>query len=134
MSHKSYLAILKGGIFLALPMVFFVFSGWLFPFITSKQISFNILMELLLPIWLVFIWKFPSYRPQKSWLTWGLFAYMLASALSLIVSPDPNLSFWGDAERMLGIFHLFHFFIFYLILISTFRKPKDWDYLLAASV
>ena len=134
MSSKNYLAILKGGIFLALPMVFFVFSGWLFPFITSKQIPFNILMELLLPIWLVFIWKFPSYRPQKSWLTWGLLAYIIASALSLVVSSDPALSFWGDAERMLGIFHLFHFFIFYLILISTFRKPKDWDYLLAASV
>ncbi len=134
MSAKTYLTILQGGVFLSLFMVFFVFSSLLFPFITSKQLPFNILMELLLPVWAVFIWKYPSYRPQKSWITWGLLAYMLAMALSLIVSVDPALSFWGDAERMLGIFHITHFFIFYLIVISVFRQAKDWDYLFLTSV
>ena len=134
MSAKTYQTILQGGVFLALAMVFFVFPGWLFPFISSKQIPFNILMELLLPVWLVFIWKFPAYRPKKSWLTFGLAAYIIASALSLFVSPDLALSFWGDAERMLGIFHLGHFFIFYLILISAFVKARHWDILLFASV
>lgn len=134
MSQKAYLGILRGGIFLSLLMVFFVFSGLLFPFITSKQLPFNILMELLLPVWAVFIWKYPSYRPQKSWITWGLLGYMVAIALSLVVSVDPGLSFWGDAERMLGIFHITHFLIFYLILISVFRQAKDWDYLFLSSV
>lgn len=134
MNQKVYLIILKSGIFLSLFMVFFVFSSLLFPFITSKQLPFNILMELLLPVWAVFIWKYPSYRPQKSWITWGLLGYMVAIALSLVVSVDPGLSFWGDAERMLGIFHITHFLIFYLILISVFRQAKDWDYLFLASV
>lgn len=130
MSEKAYLKILQGGLLASFLILFFVFSSLLFPFITSKQLIFNILMEVLLIVWLVFIIKFPAYRPKKSYLTWGLVAYFISIALSLVVSVDFNLSFWGDAERMLGFFHLFHFLIFYLIAVSVFRSKADFHLLL----
>lgn len=114
--------------------VFFVFGNLLFPFITSKQLSFNILMELLIAVWLVFVWRYPAYRPQRSLVTWGLIAYLAAILLSLARSYDPGLSFWGDAERMMGLFHVTHFFFFYLILITAFRNWREWQALLIASV
>ncbi len=43
------------------------------------------------------------------------------------MSVDFNLSFWGDAERMLGFFHLAHFLVFYLVIITAFRSWKDWQ-------
>ena len=124
MSEKSYLNILKIGVLASFAFLFFVFSSFLFPFITSKQIFFNILMEILLLVWLVFIYKYPKYRPKKSLLTWGIVAYFISIALSLVVSVDFNLSFWGDTERMLGFFHLFHFLILYFVIITVFRLLK----------
>lgn len=134
MSAKSYLRILQTGIIASLGIIFFVFTDLLFPYITSKQLPFNILMEVLLAIWLVFIWRYPEYRPKRSFISWGLIAYFLAVLASCAVSVDINLSFWGDAERMLGFFHLIHFLIFYFVLITVFRSWKEWRVLFALSV
>ncbi|MFH1233636.1 MAG: O-antigen ligase family protein [Patescibacteria group bacterium] len=134
MSQKFYLTILKSGVFLSFLSVFLVFSNLLFPFITSKQIFFNILIELLTIFWIGFIIKYPSYRPKKSLITFGLIAFFSALLISSIFGVDFNLSFWGDIERMLGWFHVFHFFIFYLIIITVFRNWNDWRNLLIVSV
>jgi FtsH-binding integral membrane protein len=127
MSPKTYLRILQGGIALSLLAILFVFKELLFPYITSKQLPFNIIMEFLFVIWLVFIMRYPKYRPKKNLITYGLIAYFLAILASCVVSVDFNLSFWGDAERMLGFFHLAHFLVFYLVIITAFRNWKDWQ-------
>lgn len=134
MSSKVYLRILRFGSLLALLTVFLVFKNLLFPYITSKQLVFNILVEALFFLWLVFVFKFPKFRPKKSLITWGLLAYLAALLLSLVVSVDRNLSFWGDSERMLGIFQVTHFFAFYFILITAFRSWHDWKMLFMFSV
>ena len=130
MSEKSYLNILRGGVFSSFVILFFVFSSMLFPFISSKQLSFNILIEVLLVLLLVFLIKYPKYFPKKSYLTWGLVAFFITMFFSLFVSVDFNLSFWGDIERMLGFFHLLHFLAFYFIIITVFRSKKDYYNLL----
>ncbi len=134
MSQKIYLTILKTGVYLSFISVFLVFKNLLFPFITSKQISFNILIEILFVFWLAFIIKYPEYRPKKSWISIGLIGFFAAMLLSCFVTVDFNLSFWGDIERMLGIFHLLHFLIFYFIIITVFRKWEDWRNLFIVSV
>ncbi len=134
MSQKTYLNILKYGVYLSLIVVFFVFKNLLFPYITSKQISFNIWIEFLFIIWLAFVIKYPEYRPKKSHITFGLAGFFLFMLISSIFGVDFNLSFWGDIERMLGVFHLLHFFAFYLIIITVFKEWKDWKIFLIASI
>lgn len=133
MSAKAYLRILQGGLVLSLFIIFFVFPSLLFPYITSKQFSFNILMEILLVVWLVFLVRYPEYRPKKNYVSFALAAYFLIILISCLTSVDPNLSFWGDAERMLGFFHLAHFLVFYLILITVFRSWREWKALFLVS-
>ena len=134
MSQKVYLYILKYGAMASLITVFFTFKGLLFPFITSKQISFNILIEILLIIWIAFIIKYPEYRPKMSYVTYGLIAFLAAITLSSITGVDFNLSFWGDVERMLGVFHVLHFLGLYLIIITVFRSWEDWQIFLITSI
>ncbi len=134
MSPKTYLRILQGGIIVSLFAILLVFRDLLFPFITSKQLPFNILMEILFAIWVVFILRYPEYRPKKSFISYGLIAYFLAILASCFISVDFNLSFWGDAERMLGFFHIAHFLIFYFVLITVFRTWKEWRFLFLSSV
>jgi len=134
MSPKTYLRILQGGIIVSLLAILCVFRDLLFPYITSKQLPFNILMEILFAVWLVFILRYPEYRPKKNFISYGLIAYFLAILASCVISVDFNLSFWGDAERMLGFFHLAHFLIFYFILITAFRTWKEWRALFLFSI
>ncbi len=142
MSQKSYLFILKTGIFLSLLSSLLVFTKLIFPYISSKQIYFNILIEILAVFWLAFIIKYPNWnpfskaqgRPKRFLVTYGLIAYFFAILLSCFFSVDFNLSFWGDIERMLGFFHIFHFLIFYFIIITIFRSWKDWKKFFLASI
>ncbi len=134
MPAKIYQRILQAGVLVSLGVILLLFSNLLFPYISSKQLSFNILMELLLPFWLVLVWKFPDFRPQRSLITWGLLAYLAAILISAFTGVDFNLSFWGDVERLLGFFHITHFLLFYLYLVTAFREKADWYILLGASV
>ncbi|MFA6171920.1 MAG: O-antigen ligase family protein [Patescibacteria group bacterium] len=132
MPAKYYKNILIGGVCLAFISLILVFENLLFPYITSKQIYFNILLEILGVIWIFFILQYPEARPKKSLVTYGIGAFFLALLISTIFSVDFNLSFWGDIERMLGWFHLAHFLLFYLIIITVFRRWKDWKLLFIA--
>ena len=134
MSQKVYLFILKYGAIASLITVFFTFKSLLFPFITSKQISFNILIEILFIFWIAFIIKYPEYRPKKSYITFGLVAFLSAITLTCFTGVDFNLSFWGDVERMLGVFHVFHFLALYLIIITVFRSWEDWQIMFITSI
>ncbi|MDO8261194.1 MAG: O-antigen ligase family protein [Candidatus Magasanikbacteria bacterium] len=134
MTQKMYLYILKAGIYLSLISVFLVSKSLLFPYISTKQIYFNILIEVLMVFWLAFIVKFREYRPKKSYITYGLSAYFLVVLISCFAGVDFGLSFWGDVERMLGFFHIFHFFLFYLILITIMREWRDWKKLFVVSI
>lgn len=129
MTEKNYLWFLKIGIFSSLITLFLVFSSWLFPFVTSKQLVFNVLIEVLFVFYLVFILKFPAYRPKKSYIGFSLLAYFIAIFFSLFVSVDFNLSFWGDLERLLGFFHLLHFLALYLMTVSVFKTKEDYHWL-----
>jgi len=134
MTAKTYLILLKGGIYLSLITVFLVFNNLLFPFITSKQLFFNILIEILTVVWLSFIIKFPLYRPKKSWISFGLIGFFTVILISSLFGVDLNLSIWGDIERMLGFFDVLHFLLYYLIIITVFRRPQDWRNLFILSV
>ncbi len=150
MSQKTYLTILRWGSYLTLLSVILTFKNLLFPYVTSKQIYFNIVIEILLVFWLAFIIKYPSYspfgttprdyargkqdRPKKSWISIGLVSFFAIIFLSCFTGVDFNLSFWGDIERMLGVFHLLHFLGFYFILITVMRKWENWRNLFIVSI
>lgn len=134
MSAKNYLKILQSGIIISLFFVLFVFKDLLFPYISSKQLPFNILMEILAIIALLFIAKYKEYRPKLNLMIYGLLAYFAVILLSSFTGVDFNLSFWGDVERMLGFFHIFHFLLFFFVIIIAFRNFKDYRNLFIGSI
>ncbi|MDD5527630.1 MAG: O-antigen ligase family protein [Patescibacteria group bacterium] len=181
MSQKVYLWILKTGVILSFLCVFFVFRSLLFPYITSKQISFNILIEVLLVFWLAFIIKYPQWNPFKNWrqswpfnlfkqqpvepeiaaqgevmekfagkkkapansepmpamvpqnlITLSALVFFTVILISCFTGVDSHMSFWSNAERMLGVYHILHFFALYLISITVFRDWRDWQIVFTA--
>jgi len=134
MSEKIIKNILKWGSFLVFVSFFLIIEKLYFPYVTGKQLYFNILIEVLLWLWFYLILKYPQNRPRLSLVGWSLSIWLFVLLLSSLFGVDFNLSFWGDTERMLGWFSLAHFFAFYLILITVFKNKKDWLFLLNGSV
>lgn len=134
MPAKIYQRLLQIGLVASFVIVLFRFRDLLFPYITSKQLPFNILIEVLFVFWLVLVLRYPAYRPKKSLITYGLLAYFAAILVSCFVGVNFTLSFWGNAERMLGFFPLLHFLVFYLILITVIRGWEWWEIVFGTSV
>lgn len=111
-----------------MPLVFIPIV--IFPFVFSKLIAFQILVGLTFPAYLALAWMEPAYRPPKSALYIAIIAYFGALLLSTIFSVDPHRSWWGNQERMNGLFTLLHFLAWLTMAIGLLKKWDSWKKLL----
>lgn len=130
MSEQTYLKILRWGIYLTLLTPLLVFKSLLFPFITSKAFYFRIIIEVLVVIYVLFILQYKKYIPGKKAIGVVLLTFFAILVITSFTGIDFNLSFWGDIERMEGVFSFAHLIIYFFIIISAFRTKDDWKRLL----
>lgn len=106
-------------------------SSYIFPFIVPKIVWFRSLTLLLLGAYiLLLISNFKEYRPKFTPTTVAVLLFFLSFAVSTFVGVDWYRSFWDNHERMLGLFTIFHFVAFYLVVTSVVKEKKDWLWLL----
>lgn len=101
-------------------------SQTLFPFQVGKAIYYRIFIEIILFFYFWLIMLEPSARPKKSLLLWALVAYFAVLLLSTLFSIHPYRSFWGDIERMEGVFGILHGGALFVIVYSIFKRKEDW--------
>ena len=97
----------------------------LFPFITTKAIIFRILVSIgfVLAVWLYLLTQ--KSFPYKNFLLIGASVFFLANLISTIFSVNPYRSFWGNAERMEGLWSLFFYLLCFFLFITLFQfDPK----------
>ena len=130
--------VLKGGLLATPFLVFIVTRSLYFPFITGKNFTFRILIELLAVVWVYAAFRFPRFRPRASAIAIAVTVFMAAMGIATILSISPYKSFWSSFERMEGYIGLLHLFLYFLMFGTTFRTPRDWSVFfhtsLAASV
>lgn len=98
-----------------------------FPYIIQKTIIFRTLIELIFALYLVLALMNPAYRPKKSLIFWSVSAFFLVMLASTFLGQSPTRSWWGNWERMFGTFNYLHYFLWFVILISVFKKVKQWN-------
>ena len=101
-------------------------SSTLFPFQVGKGIFFRIIIEIVLFFYLWLALIEPSMRPKRNKLFWAIFIYLAVLIISTIFSVSPYRSFWGDIERMEGVFGILHSGALFLIVYSVFKRKEDW--------
>lgn len=109
-----------------------VFSGGFatyFPFIVGKAIYTRIIIEVIVGLWLVLAFRFPEFRPQRSWVM-AMFALLVgASLIAALFGVSPTRSMWSTYERMQGVVDLLHWFAFALVVATTVRTFRYWRWL-----
>lgn len=121
----TYLGIYGG---LLLPLVFI--PTVIFPFVFSKLIAFQVLIGLTFPAYLALAWMEPEFRPRKHMLYLAILAYFGALTLSVIFAIDPLRAWWGNQERMNGLFTLLHFLAWLTMAVGTLKTWEQWKKLL----
>jgi len=119
LTHKllTYLTI----VLLLIPFTLLIVDNQvLFPYITTKALIFRILttIALFLVVWIYLL--NPGTLPYKNYLVLSLLVFLFFNIISNILSVNPFRSFWGNAERMEGLWALFFYLIYFFSLFSLF--------------
>ena len=112
---------------LLVPLI--VVSGFFFPYVAPRNIFFRIVVELGvtgLALALCFGLKTLDLRSEP--ILWSLAAFLAAASLSALFSPARAHSFFGDFERMGGVWAWLHLVLFFLLLRTL--RDKDWGWVL----
>ncbi|TRZ83679.1 hypothetical protein D4R86_00325 [bacterium] len=124
---EKFLAIaIKLGLGLTLLTPLFISVSTYFPFVVGKAIAFQILVEIVSLLYLILIVIAPRYRPRFNFLTWAILIYFAIVTASSIFGFDFSFSFWSNYERMDGLFNLYHFGAYFLVLSNVLRTKKEW--------
>lgn len=126
LSESTLVKIIKAGAYAVLFLPLIVIPLFLFPFSTSRGFLLQILVEVIVALYLVLALKNQAYRPKKTALLLALSFYFLALLLSTLFGLDPYRSFFGNFERMWGLFSLAHFFLFFVVLVGMFKTKEEW--------
>ena len=105
-----------------------------FPFITSKNFSFRILVEIAFALWLILALRDKSYRPQMTSLMWAIMAFTLIIGVADMFSENPSKSFWSNSERMEGWITILHLAVYTIIATSVLYKEKLWKLFFHVSI
>jgi tetratricopeptide (TPR) repeat protein/O-antigen ligase len=118
--------LLQYGIYSSALIPLVIFSQFISPFHFGKVMVFRSLVEIMAVFYFVLIIKDKNYLPPRHILFYVFTGWALLFGLTTIVSVNPYLSFWGSLERMGGLWTFLHYFVYFAILISVFRKKEDW--------
>ncbi len=115
-------------------------SSFIFPFIVPKILILRSLILAMLGGYVILLlinWE--EYRPRFTALTIALLVFLFSFAISTFVGVDAYHSFWDNHERMLGLFTILHYGIYYIICSAIFKNWTEWKwalriFLLAGSI
>ncbi len=120
--------------YLSMLMPLLVTPWLLFPYTFGKSVYFFSLVIAAAPWYLFLIVRQPLVRPKASLIIYALIVYLSVLSLSAVFSFDPHRSFWGNQERMTGLWPFIHYALFFLMASSVFRGSKDISRLVGCSV
>ena len=123
----------RSGLGLVLLLPLYVAPGMVYPFTTGKAFAFQIIVEVLLPPWVLLLAISPAHRPRPSPLTISVAAFVAIVALADVTGVNPAHSFWSSFVRMDGLNGLLHVLVFFAMLRSVVTTDTGWRRYFAAS-
>ena len=120
-------AVVYGGLF-AIPFIVLIISNDLFfPFLTGKNFTFRILVEVVFAAWIILALYDAQYRPKFSGIVASFLAFLAVMFVANAQGEHPLQSFWSNFERMEGYVTLVHVFLYMLVMGSVFTTQKIWQ-------
>ncbi len=124
-AENIMLWIVKIGLWIIPFLPLYVSSSMLFPFITGKNFTFRIIIEIALALWAGLAVARQEFRPRLTPLFKTATAFIGILFLADLLASNPYRAFFSNYERMEGFMMIFHLYLYFVMLISVFNK-RDW--------
>lgn len=106
-------------------------GSFIFPFIVPKALAFRTLVLCQLGVFLSAYFAHSSgVKIKLTGVSYAVLGFGISFALSTFLGTDIHHSFWDNHERMLGLFTVLHYVIYFFILSNTFTTKENWHKLL----
>lgn len=114
------------GLFATPFLALIVANGLYFPFITGKNFTFRILVEIIFALWVILALYDATYRPRRSLalILGGLF--VLSIGVSTVLAENPVKAFWSNFERMEGYITILHLAMYVTVMTSVLKTEELW--------
>ncbi len=132
--EKTLRWVVIGGIFSLTAIPFIVSTSLFFPYITGKNFTFRIIVEIMTGAWLVLALVYPQYRPRRSWILTAFTVFVLVIGLADALGAYPFKSFWSNYERMDGWVTIAHLLMYLFVAASVMTTELLWRRLLYVSL
>lgn len=123
--------IAKGAVYVgvfAVPFISLIVANTMFfPFITGKNFTFRIIVEIVFAAWIILALYEPAYRPKFSWILAGMSSLVAVMFFADLFGENRLMSFWSNFERMDGYVTLVHFYLYFLVVGSVLNTEKMWN-------
>ncbi|MEN9341756.1 MAG: hypothetical protein RIQ54_12 [Candidatus Parcubacteria bacterium] len=97
-----------------------------YPFIFSKTLLFQALVEIAFAAWLLLAFFYKEFRPTVTPILICFSFFLIALFGTSFFGVDFVRSFWSTQERMFGIFGWLHVFGLYLVLQTVLSSSDAW--------
>ena len=124
--ENAALWIVKIGLWIIPFLPIYISSSMLFPFITGKNFTFRIMVEVMFALWVGLAVAVPDFRPRLTRLFKAVTIFIGIVFLADLFGPNPYRSFFSNYERMEGFMMLGHLYLYFVMLSSVFRSRRDW--------
>lgn len=115
------------GIFFVPAIALIITNSLFFPFITGKNFTFRIIVEIIFAAWIILALYEPQYRPKKSWIAGSFLVLLVVMFFADLFGEHPLQSFWNNFERMEGYVTLVHAFMYMIVVGSVLKTRELWD-------
>lgn len=118
--------IVLGGIF-AMPLIVLIVSDSLFfPYVTGKNFTFRIIVEVMFGAWLLLALLNAQYRPRLTVLFVSLLGFVGIVGIANIFGENPYKSFWSNFERMEGYVTILHLLAYFVVAGTVMVRENLW--------
>ena len=112
---------------LLVPLI--VGSGFFFPYVVPRNLFFRVVVELgITTLVLALCFGRNTLDLHDEPIFWSLVIFIAAATLSAFFSPASTHSFFGDFERMGGVWAWLHLVLFFLLLRTL--RDENWGWIL----
>lgn len=102
-------------------------GGYIFPFVFPKMIVFRSLVDVIAVGYVLLLFRdWNTYRPRFTGVTGMVFLFLFSWVLSTYLGVDAYRSVWDGNERMLGLFSLLHYLVYFVVATTIFKTKAEW--------
>ncbi len=132
--QKISLSIIKVCFYALLFAPLILSASFFFPAIFPKTVYLRLLIELAFIFYLPLVLADKRFRPQGHIIYWSVAVFAVMVFITALAGINWHYSFWGNYERMDGIFSWLHYWVLILMMSCVLRAKADWRKLIAVAL